>query len=114
MLKDFEEVAAAAWDNQKTPLERLYDTWVGEGNWEPGPQQPTYRIYARTTGKPFACHLCGSTDKWVAEGDEIRQVVRVFVCEHEPVCVGRGSIRQVSSVPFHKVGLVEETARPAE
>ena len=63
---------------------------------------------------PIPCHLCDSLDKWVIEGDESCQIAPVFVCEHEPIWVGRGSIRQVSSVPVHRVGRVEETSRPLE
>jgi hypothetical protein len=112
--QEFEQFALAVWERSKSPLERMYDHWVGEGQWEPDPPTVTYRIYEKITGRPIPCHLCGSTDKWVAEGDEVRQIVRVFVCEHEPVSIGRGAIRQVSSVPFPKVGHIEETSRPLE
>ena len=112
--QQFEQIASAAWDRSKSPLERMYDSWVGEGQWEPDPPKVTYRIYDVTTGQPISCHLCGSTDEWVAEGDEVRQIVRVFVCEHEPVSLGRGAIRQVSSVPAHKVSHIDETSRPLE
>lgn len=110
----FDQIASEAWEDQKSPLERMYDRWIGEGQWEPNPPAVTYRIHDRITGQPIACHLCGSTDKWVVEGDEVRQVVRVFVCEHEPVSVGRGAIRQVSSVPRAKVGIIEEMNRSLE
>ena len=111
---DFDQIAHEAWEQQKTPLERMYDSWVGDGQWEPAPPTVTFRIYDRVTGKPFACHLCGSTDKWVAEGDEVRQIARVFICEHEPIMAVRAAVRQISSVPAHKVGLIEETSRPLE
>jgi len=111
MFSPFDGIARESWERSKTPLERMYDQWVGEGEWEPSPPPVTFRIYDSVTGEPIACHLCGSTDRWVVEGDEVRQVARVFVCEHEPVWAGRGMIRQISSVPAHKVGGCEETGR---
>lgn len=112
MLSSFERIAHEAWERSKTPLERMYDRWVGEGEWEATPPPPvTFRLYDQVTGQPIPCHLCGSTDQWVAEGDEVRQVARVFVCEHEPVWAGLGMIRQISSVPVQKVGECEETGR---
>lgn len=111
---DFNRIAHQAWENQKTPLERMYDRWVGEGRWEPTPPPVTYRIYDRVSGLPIACHLCDSTEKWVVEGDEVRQIARVFICEHEPIIAVRAAVRQISSVPVHKVGRFEETSRPLE
>ena len=110
----FDTIASNAWEQSKSPLEKMYDTWVGEGYWEPTPPGVTYRIYDRLTNQPIPCHLCGSTDDWVVEGDEVRQIARVFVCEHEPISVGRGAIPQVSSVPVRKVGNVEQTSEPPE
>ena len=112
--QDFDEIARAAWESHKTFLERMYDCWVGEGQWEPSPPQVTYRLYDPETGVPIPGHICDSTDKWVVEGDEASQVTPVFVCEHEPIWAGRGSIRQISSVPVHQVGRIEETSRPLE
>lgn len=112
--QDFDSIAYTAWESQKTPLERMYDTWVGEGQWEPEPPAVTFRIHDRATGTPIPCHLCGSTDDWVVEGDEVRQIARVFICEHEPISIGRGAIRQLSSVPVDKVSHFEETSRPLE
>lgn len=110
---DFDQIAHEAWESQKSPLERMYDCWVGEGRWEPDPPAVTYRIHD-LSGRPIACHLCGSTDKWVIEGDEVRQVARVFICEHEPITAVRAAIRQVSSVPVYKISRFEETGRPLE
>lgn len=112
--KDFDRIARRAWESQKTPLERMYDRWLGEGQWEPSPQQITFRIYDRTTGIPIPCHICDSTEKWVVEGDEVRQVARVFICEHEPIMAVRAAIRQISTVPVRKVGRFENTSRPLE
>lgn len=111
--QDFEQLAREAWERHKSPLERMYDSWVGNA-WEPTPPSVTFRIYHRTTGLPIPCHICDSTDNWVVEGDEVRQLARIFVCEHEPVWVGRGMIRQIASIPVGDVGEIEETGRPLE
>lgn len=111
---EFDHIAYQAWQNQKSPLERMYDSWVGEGQWEPAPIPTTFRIYDRDSGLPIPCHICDATDKWVVEGDEVRQIARVFVCEHEPVLAVRAGIRQISSVPVGRVGAFEETSRPLE
>ncbi|HBY94084.1 MAG: hypothetical protein M5U01_30685 [Ardenticatenaceae bacterium] len=108
MLEDFDAIASEAWQRSKTALDRLYDTMVGEELWEDSPYPTTYTIYGRD-GQPIACHLCSSTGQWIIEGDEVRRVARVFVCEHEPVDVGRGAIRQVSTVPVNRVAWCEET-----
>ncbi|MCL4296778.1 MAG: hypothetical protein KJ077_13660 [Anaerolineae bacterium] len=110
----FEEIAAEAWTRGQSPLERMYDCWVGEGAWEEKPTPVTFRIHDAATGQPIPCHICNSTDKWVVEGDEVNQIARVFVCEHEPVWVGHGMIRQISTVPVRRVGSLEETGRPLE
>jgi hypothetical protein len=111
---EFDRLAREAWERQKTPLERMYDRWVGEGRWEPDPPRVTFRIYDRLTGRPIPCHLCGSTEDWVVEGDEVRGIARVFICEHEPIIAIRAAVRQLSSVPVRKVGRFEETSRPLE
>lgn len=119
MLDDFEQIAREAWD-KRSPLEEMYEHWLGEGRWEPARPGATYRIYSNQdiewrghfvlAGHPFPCHLCGSTDRWVPEGDEVRQIVRVFVCEHEPVHIVRGGVRRISSVPVRLVASAEETS----
>jgi hypothetical protein len=111
---EFDQIAHEAWERQKSPLEQMYDCWVGEGQWEPTPPPITFRIYDRVTGLPIPCHICDSTDKWVVEGDEVRQIARVFICEHEPILAVRAGIRQISSVPVHRIGWLEETSRPQE
>ncbi len=111
---DFEEIARAAWESQKTPLERMYDCWMGEGQWEPAPPRVTFRIFDRDTGQAIACHLCHSTDDWVVEGDEVRQMARVFICEHEPVMAVRAAVRQISSVSVVRVGHFEAVSGPLE
>ena len=111
---DFDRLAQEAWERQKTPLERMYDRWVGEGRWEPDPPRVTFRIYGLADGRPIPCHLCGSTDNWVVEGDEVHGIARVFICEHEPIIAIRAAVRQISSVPVRKVGRIEETGWPLE
>ena len=111
---NFEKIAHEAWERHKTPLERMYDRWVGEGRWEPDPPVVTFRIHDRVSGKPIPCHLCGSVEKWVVEGDEVRQIARVFICEHEPILAIRAGVRQISSVPVRKVGYIEVTSQPPE
>ena len=111
---DFEKIAYEAWERQKSPLERMYDCWVGQGEWEPDPPSVTFRIHDVASGEPICCHICGSADKWIVEGDEVRQIARVFICEHDPISVGRGMVRQISSVPVRRVGRFEETGRPLE
>jgi hypothetical protein len=39
---DFDDIASQAWEEQKTPLEKMYDIWT-DGQWEPQPPQITYR-----------------------------------------------------------------------
>ena len=111
---DFEKLAYEAWEQHKTPLERMYDHWVGEGRWEPDPPAVTFRIHDRISGKAIPCHLCGSTEKWVVEGDEVREMARVFICEHEPILAVRAAVRQISSVSVRKVGFIEVTGQPLE
>lgn len=111
LWEQVDQVASQAWERLKTPLDRMYDHWLGEDQWLSGPPATTFRVYDRRTGQPFGCHLCGSTEKWVVEGDEVRRVARVFVCEHEPIAAGVGMIRQISTVPAHAVGYCEITSQ---
>lgn len=109
------------WEQSKTPLEKMWDCWIGEGAWEPENPQSLYQIFGWEdirwqglevlAGHRFPCHLCGSKTKWKIEGNEVTRAIRVFVCEHEPISIGRGSIRQVSTVPARLVAWFEETYR---
>lgn len=114
MTDQFDELARQIWQRKKTPLEQQWDKMVGEGNWEPRPEQPTFQIFDRETDELIPCHLCGSTDDWVAEGDEVKQVARVFVCDHGWIWVGRGAMRKVSTVSVSKVGRFKQTGGPGE
>jgi hypothetical protein len=121
MLEDFDSYARELWEQKKPPLEKMYDSWMGPGNWEPGWPQTRYAIYSLQdvvwrgnlvrSGQPFPCHLCGAIDHWVIEGDEVSRQIRVFICEHEPIAVTRGALRQISSVPVRLVSRIEETYR---
>ena len=121
MLEEFDKVANDLWERSKPPLEKMYDNWMGEGNWEPERPQNRYAIYSWEdvqwrghhvlAGRPFPCHLCGETDRWTIVGDEVKHQIHVFVCEHDPIPVGRGAVRQISSVPARLVARFEETYR---
>lgn len=113
-LEPFERAAQEAWENLKTPLDRMYDRWVGEGNWEPTSTPTTFRVYEHTTDLPVRCHICGSTDNWVIEGDEVRRIARVFVCEHEPIAAGVGMIRQIATIPVRAVRWCQEISHIPE
>lgn len=102
---------------KRTPLEEMWDKW--SDRWEPKHPRTRYAIYGIedmkingtmvTLGNKIPCHLCGNTDRWVIEGDERTKEIRVFVCEHEPVRIFGGSIRQVSTIPAWKVAKFEIT-----
>jgi hypothetical protein len=119
MLEEFDEYIRKIWEEKKTPLEKMYDKWMGEGNWEPRRPRSQFALYSLediiwrgikvVAGERFPCHLCGATDHWTAEVDDAHHRVRVFVCEHEPIDIGRGAIRQISSVSPGLISRVEET-----
>ena len=121
MIEDFDNYVQKIWEQKQTPLEKMYDRWAGPGNWEPQRPQTRYAVYSWDdivwrgrlvlSGHPFPCHLCGATDRWTAEVDDVRNRIRVFVCEHEPIQLGRGGIRQISSVSVRLVSRYEETYR---
>jgi hypothetical protein len=53
---EFDQIATAAWTRGQSPLERMYDRWVGQGEWEPNPPAVTFRIHDIVTGLPVPCH----------------------------------------------------------
>jgi len=61
----------------------------------------TYVLYDQQ-GQAIRCRLCGHADRWTVEREGV-----VFVCEHEPILLGRGAIRQLSSVPASRVAVFE-------
>ena len=93
-------------------LEQIYDQMLPGWDKDEFDERTRYRIYAaadtdrlgQTTlaGQPFKCHLCGADDEWTPDNEH------VFVCEHEPIFVGRGSIRQISSIPTRLIDRVEK------
>ncbi len=93
----FEEIAAEAWTRGQSPLERMYDCWVGEGHGKK-PTPVTFRITRRATGQPFRVTSATRRTNWVVRGDRSIRLPRVFVCEHEPVWVGHGMIARF--LPF--------------
>ena len=121
MLEDFDKIASELWEQSKPPLEKMYDRWMGKGNWEPDKPKNRYAIYSWEdvqwrghqvqAGRRFPCHLCGEKDRWTIVGDEVKGQVRVFICEHEPISAGRVAVRQISSVPARLVSRFEETYR---
>ena len=76
--------------------------------WRHGAAPTTYRLFD-SNGRPITCHLCDHDDHWLPEGDTERQVVRMFVCEHEPLRIGQGLVRQVSTVALARVMRCEAT-----
>ena len=72
MIDDFDNYVHKIWEQKKTPLEKMYDKWVGPGNWEPPPQKTRYAVYSWDdivwrgkfvlAGNPFPCHPVGSLE----------------------------------------------------
>lgn len=119
----FEEFLSELIERDKTPLERMHDTWNGEGCWPSELDIVRCRIYAakdvthlsRLTlaGQPFKCRFCGSTDKWVVVSvDDTRKKILAFSCPHEPICAGRGMILKQDTVPARIVRDMEITYWP--
>jgi hypothetical protein len=101
-VTDFDTIASAAWQATETPLERL---WVNLYNHpEPPPPHTRLRVKDGRTGLWAVCGICNQVDQWTPENDP----VTVFVCEHEPVWVGRGWIRQIDTIALRWVEEVEE------
>jgi hypothetical protein len=67
----------------------------------PGGALVTYCLYD-PGGKLISCRLCGHADRWTMESEGV-----VFVCEHEPVSLVRGAVRQLSSTPAAAVAAYE-------
>jgi hypothetical protein len=93
-------------------LEKYWDQMLpGWDHEELSEEEPHYRLFAAAdtykhglttlAGQPFKCHLCGADDCWTFENEN------VYVCEHEPISIGRGAIRQISSIPTRLIEQVE-------
>ncbi|HXX39753.1 MAG TPA: hypothetical protein VEP50_16655 [bacterium] len=76
------------------------------GSSQGGPEDETHAVVTYTlydqNGRQIPCHLCGGTDCWTVEREGV-----VFVCEHEPIALTRGAIRQLSSMPASRVAAFE-------
>jgi hypothetical protein len=103
MTDIFDEIATSAWEQSKTRLEQM---WIDLAP-EPPPPRSTFRVKDRRTGLWAVCRLCGAENKWTPENEP----VTVFVCEHEPIWVGWGSLRQVDSIALKYVDEVEEVEK---
>lgn len=75
------------------------------------PASTSYRLFD-AVGRPIACHICSRCDRWIIEIDGDQQLIRLFVCEHEPLRIGIGIIRQVSTVSLHRVARCEAVSIP--
>lgn len=112
LLAQVEALIAQRWTATRSEEPRdIQEQLAGDGWWT-APKTPTYRLYD-TSGQPIRCHLCGRDHAWMPEGDGERQTVRMFVCEHEPLRLGSGLVRQVSTVSLHRVMRCEATPADA-
>lgn len=64
----------------------------------------TNRIFDATGKIPYGCHICGSVEKWVLEGDLRYNTIPTFVCEHDNDGL---PLRIVSTITADKVSRVE-------
>lgn len=89
-----DDIAGAAWEQTKTPLDRMYDTW--QPGWEQA-EMPAEFLTVKLVdqaGRPVTCSACGRDDRWAAtEYGKWR-----CAGEHEPVWIGRGYIEQIIEV----------------
>jgi hypothetical protein len=94
-MDEIEAYIRQLFQEASTPLEKMYDFWTDE-DWRDGAPLTRHKIWSAETGLPIACHLCGRDDQWTAGG---HSKAPVFVCVHEPIDIGRGSIPQEARVP---------------
>ena len=95
-MDEIEKIVREQFLKLATPLEKMYDRWKGGDDWRDGAPLTRHKIWSAETGLPIACHLCGRDDQWTAGG---HSKAPVFVCVHEPIDIGRGSIPQEARVP---------------
>ncbi len=90
----FEDAFDDAWNDAKTPLERMYDNMMGDA-WREVPITE-HKLVDRAS-IPVLCRICERDNRWIKEND------RVYVCEHEPI-IGAGlCCRQIDSVKIKDV-----------
>ena len=92
-------------------LEKFWDQMLPGWDHDQLHADTCYRLFAAAdtdkhglttlAGQPFRCHLCGKDNCWKFENEN------VFVCEHEPVSIGRMAIRQISSMPTRLIERIE-------
>lgn len=83
-------------------------TGLSEATETIGSYHTTYRLFD-SSGRSIICHLCGHNDRWIPQGDVEHHIVRLFVCEHEPLRLGHGLVRQISTVAIHLIQRLEVT-----
>lgn len=99
MTDMFDELADELWE--LSPLEKL---WESMGDlWKLDLDDQTYRLKDKRTGALAVCRICDKNDGWKYENDN------VFVCEHEPIWVGRGYMRQLDSMPTRFIQEMSES-----
>jgi hypothetical protein len=108
VVRQAEEIAGRRWAVTAPPARDLQSQLAADHWWATPAPGPIYRLFD-AAGQPIRCHLCGRHDHWMPEGDGERQVVRMFVCEHEPLRIGHGLVRQVSTVALGRVARCEGT-----
>jgi hypothetical protein len=113
LLREVEALLARRWAETEPPGPNDVQAQLAAANWwVTDAAAPTYRLFD-AAGQPIKCHICGHDHSWTPEGDSERHVVRMFVCEHEPLRIGHGFVRQVSTVGLQRVARCEATERGA-
>jgi hypothetical protein len=102
LLAEVEAILARRWAETEPAQPPDVQAQVAAGWSQAEPTATAYRLFD-SNGQPIRCHLCGRDDHWVPEGDTEHRVVRMFVCEHEPLRIGHGLVRQVSTVALSRV-----------
>jgi hypothetical protein len=103
LVEEVEALLARRWaETEAMPAADAADAIVASPWWAPTDSPTTYRLFDRH-GQPIRCHLCGRDDRWTPEGDVEHQVIHMFACEHEPLRIGHGLVRQVSTVALNRV-----------
>lgn len=103
LLAEVESLLARRWAETEPGQPADVQAQVAAGQWwQPSETPTTYRLFD-SNGQPITCHLCGHDHHWTPEGDAEQHIVRMFVCEHAPLRIGHGLVRQVSTVALTRV-----------